>query len=259
MQYQVENGSLRELIAGLFTENYSLRQQLTRSEQNGQSASSTRKDTQGWNREWSEITRKFLFFIGPWPAPASFGMAARPSVDPNSSARYASEEAQRAAEAAETYDLIPRKFHPMISRTDSGFVTLVRRKPESVDLTDETHQQFRKKLQAARSNLLATLIVHAGRIFDMPAALFNRSDLSLRASDPGVHRLVRQENGHYGPCARVLFPQHEDNIIMQHMFLSTYLVTVSTAVHSAQSISDIAKDIILDALRPSVAWAHVFW
>ena len=132
MQYQVENGSLRELIAGLFAENYSLRQQLTRSDQNGQLASSTRKDTQGWDREWSEIMRKFLFFIGPWPA--------RPSVDPDSPAQYASEEAQRAAEAAEVYNLIPRKFHPMISRADSGFVTLVRHKPKSVDLTDETHQ-----------------------------------------------------------------------------------------------------------------------
>ena len=129
MRYQVENGSLRELIAKLFAENCALRERLNNAatHQSTQSGSSTRQVASGWNREWAEIARRFLFFIAPWPAPASFGMPSRPLVDPNSPTRYASEESQRAAEAAEVYDLVPRKYHPIVSRAESGFVDMVRR------------------------------------------------------------------------------------------------------------------------------------
>lgn len=128
MRYQVENGSLREFIAKLITENHTLRERINNAttQPSKQSGSSTRQATSGWNREWAEIARKFLFFTAPWPAPASFGMPSRPLVDPNSPMRYASEESQHAAEAAEVYDLVPRKYHPIVSRAESGFVDTVR-------------------------------------------------------------------------------------------------------------------------------------
>lgn len=95
-------------------------------------------------------------------------------------------------------------------------------------LTDGMYKQFRKKVQAARSSLLATVIAHAGQIFNMPAAFFNHSESSIHATNQEIQRLVREENGRYGPCARTLFPQDEDQIIAQHIFLSMHIVSVST-------------------------------
>ncbi|EPT00032.1 hypothetical protein FOMPIDRAFT_91052 [Fomitopsis schrenkii] len=213
MAYQVENGTLRELITNLFAENYSLRERLNspavRTAMQSGSGSAARNPP-GWTREWHEFARQYLFFIAPWPSQAAFGVAARPSVDPNSQARYTNEDTKRAAEAAELYDLIPRKFHAILSRTDSGFVTT-----------------FRRKVQGARSNLLATLITHAGQIFgDMPSGIFNRNASSSRETNPDIQRLLRDSDGKYGPFARVLFPIEEDNIDMKHIFLSMYLVRI---------------------------------
>ena len=119
--------------------------------------------------------------------------------------------------------------------------------------------QFRKKVQAARSSLLATVIVHAGQIFNMPAAYFNRSESSIRASNPEIQRLVREENGKYGPCARMLFPQDEDQIMMQHMFLSKHIVTVSIGYLLVRSVANSLVDALADAVRPSIAWFVGYW
>ncbi|EPS96048.1 hypothetical protein FOMPIDRAFT_1053606 [Fomitopsis schrenkii] len=210
MNYQVENGELRELITRLFAENQLLRAQLNRPAERTsvQSGSSVRQPA-GWTPEWNNYTRQYLLFVAPWPCQGAFGMAARPPIDPQSMARYADDRTMRAAEAAELYDLIPRKYHPVLSRTDSGFVNM-----------------FRKKVQGARSNLLATLITHAGQVFDMPASLFNRNASSSRESDLDIQRLIRDADGKYGPFARVLFPAGEDKIEMKHIFLSVYLVRI---------------------------------
>lgn len=126
MQYQVENGTLRELIVKLFAENDSLRGKLDglAAHMNTQSVPSTRNPL-GWSSDWNNYTRQYLFLVAPWPPNAAFGMAARPSIDPNSPARYTNDDMKRAAEAAELYDLIPHKYHPIISRIDSGFATTV--------------------------------------------------------------------------------------------------------------------------------------
>ncbi|EPS98226.1 hypothetical protein FOMPIDRAFT_89821 [Fomitopsis schrenkii] len=211
MHFQVENGTLRELIAKLFAENDSLREQLgsVAAHTNTVSVSSARNSALGWTAEWNNFARQYLFLVAPWLPNAAFGVVARPAIDPISSMRYENEEAKRAAEAAELYDLIPRKYHPIISRADSGFASV-----------------FRKKLQGARSNLLATLITHAGRIFNMPAAIFNRNASSLREEDPTIQRLIRDADGNYGTFARVLFPIEEDKIEIKHIFLSEYLVMI---------------------------------
>lgn len=126
MNYQVENGELRELITRLFAENQLLRAQLNRPAERTsvQSGSSVRQPA-GWTPEWNNYTRQYLLFVAPWPCQGAFGMAARPPIDPQSMARYADDRTMRAAEAAELYDLIPRKYHPVLSRTDSGFVNMV--------------------------------------------------------------------------------------------------------------------------------------
>lgn len=127
MHYQVENGTLRELIAKLFAENDSLREWLSgvAVHTDRVSVSSARNNALGWTNEWNNFTRQYLFMVAPWLPNAAFGVAARPSIDPKSSMRYENEGTKRAAEAAELYDLIPRKYHPVISRVDSGFASVV--------------------------------------------------------------------------------------------------------------------------------------
>lgn len=76
MRYQVENGSLCELIAKLFAKNYALRERINNvaTHTSTQPESSIRQATSRCNREWAEIARKALFFVAPWPAPTPFGM-----------------------------------------------------------------------------------------------------------------------------------------------------------------------------------------
>ena len=128
MCFQVKNGKLREYINRLYTEYSALQVQVKNyttpsSVQSG--SSSARPHPPGWSREWNDFSRQYLLLIAPWPSNSAFGMMARPSIDPNSPARYASEQACRAAEAAEMYDLVPRKYHTIISRADSGFAATV--------------------------------------------------------------------------------------------------------------------------------------
>lgn len=144
MHFQVENGTLRELIAKLFAENDSLREQLgsVAAHTNTVSVSSARNSALGWTAEWNNFARQYLFLVAPWLPNAAFGVVARPAIDPISSMRYENEEAKRAAEAAELYDLIPRKYHPIISRADSGFASVVWQLLSPVYLTNEYIYSF---------------------------------------------------------------------------------------------------------------------
>lgn len=73
----------------------------------------------------------------------------------------------------------------------------------------------------------------------MPSAIFVRSASSLREEDPIIQRLIRDSEGNYGTFARVLFPIEEDQIEIKHIFLSMYLVTVSSPYPSARLDTDV--------------------
>ncbi|KAH9921774.1 uncharacterized protein B0H18DRAFT_537372 [Fomitopsis serialis] len=216
--YQLENTNLRADLQRVQLELGTLKADL-RADGLQNRRSSKGKAGMPRDDDMGTAARKYAILVSPWLQPQAFSLPSRPDIDPQSKIRYTNPGTMQAAEAAEVYDIVPQRLHPILGSNDSTY-----------------SQQFRTDVQQSRSNALNTALTCAGQIFNMPQERFARTGSYDRAKDAAMQQFIRDEKGLYGLLVPVLYP--EDDMRINKVFRSIYVAKIAKVIlFGPQSLS----------------------
>ncbi|KZT70544.1 hypothetical protein DAEQUDRAFT_764441 [Daedalea quercina L-15889] len=217
---QRENATLREEVRTLKLEVNSLKARL----RNIDKRDLKNQEGELLSKAMAMAAKKYMLLDEPFVQSDTFYYTTRPDVDPTTSSRYDSDEAEQAARAAELFDRVPSGLHPELVQIGADLALL---------------QVNKSRMATTRRNVVSSVVKCANMIFNIPQVVLQRKNPQLHKTWPEVVRLIHQWDrpNEFGDWCPVIFPEGPASDSdpskepkWNHIFQSQYLVKVMKVI-----------------------------